>query len=635
MTDQPAQVFISYKSEDRARLKPIVTALEAEGFDVWWDAHIGTGADWREEIQQHLDTARCVIVAWSDHSVGQEGHFVRDEATRAKRRGSYLPIRLDDVEPPLGFGEIQAPLFSGWKGKRTDPRFVALVDAVRSQVTGDAPVARPTVVAQPKVSRRTAMAGGVGALAVAGVGGWVLLRPGAAAASNRIAVMSFTNMSGDPAQAYFSDGIAEELRGALSRVGLQVIGKASCDAVKDLAIPAAAAKLGVANILTGSVRRSPETIRVAAQLVNGQDGVAKWGQNYDRAPGDTIRIQTDIAAQVAGALSVALGAAKKAALTLGGTSDAVAQDLYLEAQALEKTADSAETLRKVIVLFDAALARDANYGDAHIGKANVLGAYAAQYTTSPAELTQWLDRTDQSALRAAALMPGSGRPIAMAAQISAYRLDYVQASRGFSDALAAQSNDGIVLRKALNVLPWLTDGGSALALADRFVALDPLKASAYNLRGTCLYVLRRYEASIDAFNKALALAPKNTIPLSSLAQNFILLNRPGEARAVLAKLPPDDVFRQTCEAILRARGGDRAGAETIIAKIRAVMSDTASFQYGQVYAQIGDLDRAFAALDKAVEARDPGLLLVKRDPILDPIRRDPRYAALLTRLNFP
>jgi TolB-like protein len=118
----------------------------------------------------------------------------------------------------------------------------------------------------------------------ADLGGWALFKPGAAAASHRIAVMRFSSMSGDPGQAYFADGIAEELRGALSRIGMQVIGKASCDAVKDLDTQVAAAKLGVANILTGSFRRSPETIRVGAQLVNGKDGVEKWAQNYDRAP---------------------------------------------------------------------------------------------------------------------------------------------------------------------------------------------------------------------------------------------------------------------------------------------------------------------------------------------------------------
>ncbi len=635
MANPATDVFVSYKAEDRARLGPLVKALEAEGFSVWWDAHIGVGTDWREEIQRHLDAARCVIVAWSERSVGSEGRFVRDEASVAQQAGSYVPIKIDQVKPPLGFGEVQAIDFIGWKGRRADPRFVALIDAVRAHLTGKTPVARRAAIAEPKVSRRMAIAGGVGALAVAGVGGWALLKSGAAAASNRIAVMSFSNMSGDPAQAYFSDGIAEELRGALSRIGMQVIGKASCDAVKDLEIPAAAAKLGVVNILTGSVRRSPETIRVGAQLVNGKDGFEKWAQNYDRAPGDTIKIQSDIAEQVTGSLSIALGAAKRAALALGGTASVKAQDLYLQATALDQNADSAEAFRKAVALYDAALADDPDYGDAHLGKAHSLARFASQYATSPPETAETLGRAEQSARRGAALMPGSGRPAAMLAYISATRVDFVGALQGFEQALATGPNDAWVLRTALNDLPWLGDGAQALALADRSIALDPLNPMALSERALCLFALRRYAEAIDAYNKLLTIAPQRNGPRTGIADCLILLNRPSDAQTVLAKVPPDDLFRQTDEAILAARGHDRAGAETVIAKIRAVMGDSASYQYGQIYAQLSDADRAFAAFDKAVETRDGGLVSLKRDPFLDPIRRDPRFAALLQRLKFP
>ena len=178
---------------------------------------------------------------------------------------------------------------------------------------------------------------------------------GKAKAATRIAVMPFANLSGDPAQAYFSDGIAEELRGALSRIGLEVIGRTSSDAVRELDAKKAADKLGVAHILTGSVRRSPETIRIGAQLVGGDDGVERWAQSYDRAPGDTIKIQTDIAASVAEALSVALGMAARAALTLGGTSDSAAQDLFLKAEALRLQSDSEESRK--------AMPRPARRGD--------------------------------------------------------------------------------------------------------------------------------------------------------------------------------------------------------------------------------------------------------------------------------
>ena len=103
-----ADLFVSYKSEDRARVKPLVDALEADGLSVWWDAHIEGGAGWRQRIEQELSSARCVLVAWTKRSAGPEGEFVHDEATRAKRRGVYLPVLLEKVELPLGFGEKQA-----------------------------------------------------------------------------------------------------------------------------------------------------------------------------------------------------------------------------------------------------------------------------------------------------------------------------------------------------------------------------------------------------------------------------------------------------------------------------------------------------------------------------------------------
>lgn len=230
-------------------------------------------------------------------------------------------------------------------------------------------------------------------------------------------------------------------------------------------------------------------------------------------------------------------------------------------------------------------------------------------------------------------MLGSGRPAAIFASISAVRLDFVASIQGSEKALATAPNDSLVLRKALNILPLVGDG--ALVLADRFIALDPLNPAAYAQRGFCLNVLRRYAEAIDACNKALALAPERNYPRYVASDSLILLDRAGEARAMLAKIPPDNYVRQTNEAIIAARGGDRAGAEALIAKIRGTYADQASYQYGEIHAQLGDADSAFAAFEKAVEVRDPGLISFKRDPYLDPLRRDPRHAALLKRLKFP
>jgi serine/threonine-protein kinase len=220
-------VFVSYKAEDRARLRPLVAALEAEGFTVWWVTHIGGGAHWREDIQVHLDAAKCVIVVWSKRSVGIEGDFVRDEANRARKRGAYLPVRLDPVEPPLGFGEVQAISLRGWKGDRGDLRFLTIAEAVRRRIAGE-DIAHVDLGSHgPVVSRRTLVAGSaVAATAVLATGGWFLLKPTPANAK-RIAVLPFDNLSGDASQAYFAEGIAEELRSALTRIGLEVIGRAS------------------------------------------------------------------------------------------------------------------------------------------------------------------------------------------------------------------------------------------------------------------------------------------------------------------------------------------------------------------------------------------------------------------------
>jgi serine/threonine-protein kinase len=126
-----SDVFISYKAEDRRRVQPLVQALQSDGYVVWWDQHIGTGDEWRQTIERQLDAAKCVIVAWSRHSVGPEGQFVRDEATRAQQRRVYVPVMIDEVRIPLGFGESMATSLRGWRGNPEDPRYQAVLSAVR------------------------------------------------------------------------------------------------------------------------------------------------------------------------------------------------------------------------------------------------------------------------------------------------------------------------------------------------------------------------------------------------------------------------------------------------------------------------------------------------------------------------
>jgi hypothetical protein len=129
-----ADIFISYKKEDAGRVIRMVEALRAEGFDVWWDHGIKAGSEWDRSIHKELYAARAVIAVWSEASVGAP--WVKEEATVGKNRGVLLPVKIDEVDPPLGFMMIQAANLTGWRGDRNDPHWTFFLDAVRSILSG-------------------------------------------------------------------------------------------------------------------------------------------------------------------------------------------------------------------------------------------------------------------------------------------------------------------------------------------------------------------------------------------------------------------------------------------------------------------------------------------------------------------
>ena len=207
---------------------------------------------------------------------------------------------------------------------------------------------------------------------------------------------------------------------------------------KNIDAKIAGAQLGVPNILTGSVRRSAETIRVDTQLVSAADGVERWAQTYDRAPGDAIKIQTDIAQSVAKALSLALGQAARAALTLGGTADAAAQDLILKSRKLSRDSTDAEILRRRVGLAEAAIARDPHYAEAYVEKADALYYLAINYAPTAGEVAGQAALAAAAAQKAVALAPRLGTAHAALAQIAEARLRFherLTRNQSFSRAL--------------------------------------------------------------------------------------------------------------------------------------------------------------------------------------------------------
>lgn len=629
-----ADVFVSYKAEDRRRVQPLVQALEADGLTVWWDAHIGGGDDWREQIQQHLDEAKCVIVVWSKRSVGHDGHFVRDEATRAQRRHVYLPVRIDRVDPPLGFGETQAIPLIGWSGDRSNARYQAVLTAARAIVAGGP---RPDLAAatEPLLSRRAVAAGGAAVVAAA-AGSWFLLKPGSAEASNSIAVLPFANLSGNAEQAYFADGLAEELRSALSRVGnLKVIGRVSSEAVRDVEATEAARKLQVASLLTGSVRRSPTLIRVSAELVDGKDGAQRWAETYDRSPGDALAVQADIAEKVAAALSIQLGQAERAALAIGGTNNAAAQDLYLKAQALGRADQSEAAGRRAIGLLDAAVALDPKFGNAHAAKAIYLTSHTGSFANNVAAFETGYTQAEAAARQAIDVSPKLALGHAALGQIASARLDSATALTMFERALSYSPQDREVLSGYARLLSDIGRTEKALKLSDQIVALDPLDPGSHSQRALFLFNARRYGEAMDAARRSLQFSPKRYVARARVGDSLIMLGRPREALAEYAQVPAGDPWRLLGEAIAYHRLGDSAQSDRALLALVAGYGDAFSYQQAEIHAQRGDPDRAFAALRRALEVRDPGLNSIRVDPFLDPLRSDPRLAAVERALRLP
>ena len=621
-----SDVFISYKAEDRRRIQPLVQALQADGYSVWWDQHIGAGDQWRQTIERQLDAAKCVIVAWSKRSIGPEGHFVRDEASRAQRRHVYVPILLDAVEPPLGFGESQATALRGWRGDRSDTRYEAILAAVqRIAGKGGAPAA---TASKRGIDRRAALAGGaVVAAAVAGVGTWALLKPDSPGGPDSIAVLPFANLSGDPAQAYFAAGIAGEIRNILTRItGLKVAGSTSSEAVREDDAQTAAKKLGVINILTGNVRQTPSTIRITAELIDGRTGLAKWSQNYDRAPGDVIRIQSDIAEKVTRALAVALGASARKALA-AETSNVAAQTLAFQARDLSWQF-TVPAFQRCLRLLDQAISLDPNYGRAYALKAFVTNNLADLTATTPGELARGRAQALQYAKIAVSKAPDL--PIARSGLGFAYALTLQvrKSLREHDIAISLPGGEPDVLRNYGYAMSSSGKPDVALRYVDEALALDPLNSGSHRAHVSVLFKARRYDEAVRYSLKLKQESPELFNFPGLLGHAFLMLGRTKEANQALG----DSVSGQ---ALLAARSGNRELALAKLAEFQQRDGDMANFHYGLIYAQLGDKDAAFAALDRAWEVRDTNLLDVKVNAYLDPLRSDPRHAALVKKVGFP
>ena len=302
MTD----IFLSYAHRDKAVAQRFASAFEAGGHSVWWDDTLRSGETFDQAIEDALRAAKAVVVLWSPTSAASR--WVRAEATLAERLGSYLPVRIAVCELPIVFELTHTADLSGWKGKAADPAWRRFAEEVAQRIAGECAAGPRAPLPPPRASRRKALAIAGGAVVAAGgafaawQSGW--LRGGPQASS--IAVLPFRNLSGDKGQDYFAEGLASEVRNALSRnAALKVAAEKSSQAASESKDDArtVASRLGVAFLLSGDVRLAEKTLRAAIDLTDGSTGFSRLARTFAKPMGDALAMQIEIADAISLALT--------------------------------------------------------------------------------------------------------------------------------------------------------------------------------------------------------------------------------------------------------------------------------------------------------------------------------------------
>jgi len=452
-----------------------------------------------------------------------------------------------------------------------------------------------------------------------------------------IAVLPFINLSGDQEQEYFSDGLTEELLNSLAEINeLQVAARTSAFSFKgkDNDIGTIARKLNVATVLEGSVRRSAHTVRITAQLINAVTGFHLWSKTYDRDLGDVLKLQTEIATAVAAALKVTLLGDVSAKIELGGTHNPAAFDAYLRGSKTLNAVRSGNDAQTAIAAYAEAIRLDPRYALAFAGRSQALTAYAQENASGPA-LRQSLDKAQADARRAIELAPDLAEGHLALARFFDSSLDFARASEEYERAAALTPGNAQVLREYGRFAVWMERAEPGIAAVRRALVLDPLDPRSHDRLGQALLYAHRYEEAIVAFKGAISLFPDP--PLSAYwgsGIGYYALGNFQNARAS-CETKPDHWGSQWCLAVTYEKLGRHADAEAVLAKLRASNGDGPAYQYATIYAQWGKTTQALDWLEAALRLHDTGLVYLKTDPLIDPLRKEPRFQAIERALKFP
>jgi TolB-like protein/DNA-binding winged helix-turn-helix (wHTH) protein len=610
----------------------------------------------KDELVREVWEGRFVSddVVW--RSVRELRRALGDEARAPRfietipKRGYRLLAPVAQIAEPDGVAAASAPASMEQASVREG--------TAASALPAVPPAARPRLPARrlPRPAAAAALAV-LAALALAAAW-WLGARRPAGLQPVRIAVLPFANLSGDAGQAYFADGLTEEL---ISRLGslrpgrLAVIGRTSVMALAGHGGDAAeiGRRLGVSYLLEGGVRRDGGRARVTVRLVRAADGTAIWSQRQDVELRQTLQAESAIAERVARELAIELlpphAAMARPAPAAAAAADPVAHDLELRGRYLLARATSAAALAEAAAQFRAAADLDPAAATPRSGLADCYHLMAVVGRLPPADA---YPRAEAAALAAVERDPESveGRTVLGSIRFR-YRWDYGGAEREFQRALAANPSYSPAHHDHAWLLVALGRMNEGIAEIREAQRLEPLSLRATADLGWVLYRAGRPDEAIAAMRRLLDQAPGFTAARDCLERALARRGRTAEALAVAREaLRREGASPAEIAALVAAPpgagaagpGADAAARRRMAAwRLARLTSPAAAGAYVSPYAvaafavDAGDPEAAFAALERAVAGHDPMVVMLAVDPELAPLRADPRFASLLRRLGLP
>ncbi|MEY2577137.1 MAG: adenylate cyclase [Verrucomicrobiota bacterium] len=459
----------------------------------------------------------------------------------------------------------------------------------------------------------------------------------AIANAKSIAVLPFDSLSTDPDNAFFAEGVQDEILTRLAKVAdLKVIARTSTQKFKAAPenLTDVAKQLGVMNILEGSVQKVNGQVRVNVQLINGLTNAHLWAEIYDRKLTDIFAVESDIAKTIADQLQAKLTGSEKDAMSKKPTANPEAYDLYLRGRFFWNKRTSLD-LPKAVDYYNQAVAKDPNYALAYSGLADAYVLYPDYGVGAPDE---FYPKAKEMAIRAISLEPSLGAPHAALGVIYAnFDHDFAKAIAEFNRATELDPNYATAHQWKTTALGALGQFDEAIASSKRSVVVDPLSLIVNSDLAFNYLNAHRFDDAIAQSRKTLEIDPNFHIAREYLAMALQFEGKLADALAEYQKAKAaatDEPYTLSLLAQAYARSGSRDEAQRILTDLeqQSRTKFVSEWSIAVIRLSLGDKDGAIAALQKAFDQHAPEILTLKYDPLLDDLHGDPRFEALVQKL---